>query len=106
MKRSGPLRRTVELMRYKRINIMSRKQRARLERYFEVKTDALLAADYRCQAKLDGCSYWAAEVHHMRGRVGADLFRTLLAICRQCHRYLTLHPEEAYALGLSKRRVP
>ena len=49
----------------------------------------------------------ATEVHHKRGRVGADLLDVdhWAALCRHCHAYVTEHPAEAIRLGISEPRI-
>lgn len=47
----------------------------------------------------------ATEVHHMAGRTGARLWEgPFLAVCHRCHCWITEHPKEALALGLSLKR--
>ena len=49
----------------------------------------------------------AAEVHHMRGRLG-DLMvdsRYFLGVCRRCHDKITANPALAYEMGWSVPRV-
>jgi hypothetical protein len=59
-----------------------------------------------CGADLDGCRKKATEVHHKIGR-GIHLNDTehWLAICRNCHTWITEHSKEAIELGLSERRI-
>jgi len=53
------------------------------------------------------CGAPATEVHHKRGRVGALYLDVThwLAMCHGCHVYVTEHPREAIARGLSERRI-
>lgn len=61
----------------------------------------------KCQAgvKCD-CDVPATEVHHSRGRVGADYLneKLWLAMCSPCHKYVTENPVAAKLLGLSLDR--
>ncbi len=47
------------------------------------------------------------EVHHRQGRGGKTPHRlsNLIVLCSEHHRYVTEHPEWAYAIGLSVRRI-
>jgi hypothetical protein len=54
----------------------------------------VLERDYRrCQARLDGCSIYATQVHHLsyKHHFNEPLFE-LVAICQSCHEQL--HPDE------------
>lgn len=54
-----------------------------------------------------GCDGAATEIHHKRGRVGADLIDVTrwAGLCHDHHAYVTEHPTEAYELGISERRI-
>lgn len=49
----------------------------------------------------------ATEVHHKRGRVGADYLDVdhWAALCHRCHVWVTEHPAEAIEQGISERRI-
>ena len=55
----------------------------------------------------DGCWGRGEQAHHQRGRVGPDLTDLVNGVwlCGPCHDFVTLHPEAAYASGLSKKRL-
>lgn len=93
-----PLRRTP-------LTKVSRK-RARQLREYSVLRAEFLARFPRCQYP-GGCTALSTDVHHMRGRVGADLLDVdhWLALCRPHHEHITTHPAEALALGVSERRI-
>lgn len=58
------------------------------------KRELVFARDNRrCQARLDGCSIYATQVHHLsyRHQFNEPLFE-LVAICQSCHEQL--HPDE------------
>lgn len=60
-----------------------------------------------CEAKIkDICLGPADQIHHKIGR-GENLLnvKTWLAVCFDCHQWITLHPEEAIKLGLSESRL-
>lgn len=60
-----------------------------------------------CEARLEGCSGVAKEIHHRRGRVGKNLLDTgtWLRVCRNCHAWIEAHPEASKELGLSESRL-
>ena len=57
----------------------------------------------KCEANLTGCQKGANQVHHMQGRSGELLTDTSkwLAVCHNCHRWITDNSSEAILLGLS-----
>jgi hypothetical protein len=58
-----------------------------------------------CHASIDRCSVKATEVHHKRGRGKYHLdISTWLPVCRNCHTYIELNPEDAIELGFSEKR--
>lgn len=60
-----------------------------------------------CEARLEGCTGVADQVHHKAGRV-VDKFldvSTWLPVCANCHHWIELHPEESKELNLSKSRL-
>lgn len=101
----SPLKRTATLLRRAPLRKQSPKHRRWLREYREAREEALLEATYRCQARLAGCLHFGTETHHRKGRVGQDANARLLVACSACHARAHAHPEEAYALGLSERRV-
>lgn len=67
-----------------------------------------LEANQRCVSRRQiGCTLFATEVHHRRGRVGRLLLDQThwAALCHGCHSYYTEHPAEAYESGISERRI-
>jgi hypothetical protein len=83
------------LKRFSPLNRESAKRK--LEgRQYRVLREAFLRTYYKCQAKLPGCTHYANDVHHTRGR-GKNflLTETWVATCRHCHRYIHDHPAEA-----------
>lgn len=58
-----------------------------------------------CQAKIHKCSLSSTDVHHMRGRGKYHLDTTTwLSVCRNCHTFIELNPEDAKELGFSISR--
>lgn len=99
--RTGPLKRT------KRLTGESAKLK-RARREYGVARLVYLAEHPVCMARaIDACELRASQVHHKRGRVGADLLDVeyWLAVCGPCHTHITEHPAEAYEAGWSERRV-
>ena len=68
---------------------------------------AFLAMHPGCQAKLEGCTGAATDIHHKAGRIGALLLliSKWLAVCRSCHRWIEENPVEAKELGYSEDRI-
>lgn len=81
-------------------------KRAKQEREYAKLRRQFLDANPWCQYPLE-CGEPATEVHHRKGRVGALLLNMLhwSALCHDHHRYVTEHPQHAYELGISERRV-
>ena len=60
-----------------------------------------------CQAHLPQvCSQVSTDVHHMKGRIGDLLLDQThwLSVCRGCHNWIELQPEQAKQMGFSKNR--
>lgn len=78
-------------------------KRARDNRTYSVLRREFLTTHPFCQV----CSLAATDVHHRRGRVGADLLDVdhWSALCRECHRLVTERPAWAMELGLSESRI-
>ncbi len=59
-----------------------------------------------CRAKIHNCSIQATDVHHMKGRGKYHLDTTTwLSVCRNCHTWIELNPEDAKDLGFSISRA-
>lgn len=85
---------------------ISKKQSANLRIYKKVR-EIYLNDNPNCEAKLQGCSYEATEIHHKKGRVGNLLQDDFyfLAVCRCCHVWIEENPVKAKELGLSLSRL-
>lgn len=93
MRRGGPIRsrsprRAAEERAYRRLRL------------------AFLEANPYCEFP-EPCGEQATEVHHKRGRVGADLLDVdhWAGLCSPHHRFATEHPAAAYEMGISERRI-
>ena len=84
---------------------VSEKQIERLAKYRKVRDGFM--ANKTCEAKLDGCTIKATDLHHAKGKIG-DLLtdqRYFKALCRNCHSYLEVHPSESKEKGFSLSRL-
>ena len=84
---------------------------ARRDREYTADAREFLAENPECQAgpvllPSAGCTGGSEQVHHMAGRVGALMLdrRYWRALCARCHGWVTDHPAEARAAGLSLHR--
>lgn len=61
----------------------------------------------KCKAGFDGCTKVATEIHHSKGRIGANAtdVTTFIPLCHSCHRLVEENPQQAKELGLSKPRL-
>lgn len=62
----------------------------------------------KCEANLPQvCTKISTDVHHMKGRVGSLFLdeRYWLSVCRGCHYWIEMRPEEAKLLGFSISRL-
>ncbi len=59
-----------------------------------------------CEAHLKGCKQAANQVHHKQGREGSLMLDTSkwLAVCHNCHMWITEHSNESIEMGLSLKR--
>ncbi len=60
----------------------------------------------RCEAKLDGCTYFVTEIHHKISRNGIRLImeQYFLPTCHNCHEIITRDSKQAIEKGLSLPR--
>ncbi len=67
---------------------------------------AFLIKHTMCEAHLPGCTNFATEVHHKRGR-GEYLLdiSTWLPVCRTCHVFIENNPKIAKEKNLSEDRL-
>jgi len=59
-----------------------------------------------CQAKIYNCTLKSTDVHHKKGR-GKYLLdtNTWLSVCRSCHTWIELNPEDSKDLGFSISKI-
>ena len=89
----------------KSIKPVSTKMQATMDEYSK-KRIAYLALFSTCQATLVECTGKATDVHHMAGRgANHNKMGTWLAVCRNCHRWITDNSKEAIELNLSNSRL-
>jgi hypothetical protein len=90
----------------KSISPVSAKRRVEMDEYGK-KREIFLIAKPNCEAKLLGCTGVSTDVHHKAGRTGENYLKisTWLSVCRSCHSFIELNPEEAKELGFSESRL-
>jgi len=90
----------------KSISPVSTKRRGEMDEYSKKRT-AFLIVKPHCEAKLQGCTGVATDVHHKAGRTGDNYLKiiTWLAVCRSCHKFIEENPIEAKELGFSESRL-
>lgn len=95
---------TIPLKKRKYINPVSKKTQVLNDAYKPIRRDFILSNSI-CQAALPGCTSYATDVHHKKGRGKYMLaMKTWLSVCRQCHIWIELNPNEAIELGFSEKR--
>lgn len=93
----------------KKLRPVSKKREAQNKVYSELRRVFLNKPENGiCHARLSGCTGSSQEltIHHKKGR-GIYLLdvSTWIPLCVSCHRWVTDHPEQAEALGLSESRL-
>ena len=90
----------------KAIAPQSKKKKEEASTYTKLR-DAYLFLKPTCEAKLVGCTGKSTDIHHKKGRVGDNYLAigTWLAVCRSCHQWIELNPNEAKELNLSENRL-
>lgn len=81
-------------------------KRARQEREYRKLRDEWMSEHQLCEWP-EGCNAAATDCHHRAGREGWRLLDSSRwsALCRPHHMRATTEPAEAYALGISERRI-
>lgn len=94
------------MVKRKAIAPISDKQKKRLAEYRVVRDD-YMANHKWCEAKLNGCTSIATDLHHKAGKVGALLTdsRYFCALCRSCHTWVGENHSKAKELGLVVDRL-
>lgn len=85
----------------------AKRQREMVERRRFVR-DLLEQRNHICEAKLNGCTGWAVDVHEKLRRSQGGLLvggkpDDYLILCRPCHTWVTENPNKAHSLGLIRR---
>lgn len=95
---------TKPLKKRKHINPVSKKTQVLNDAYKPIRRD-FMEENPICQAALPGCTNYATDVHHKKGRGKYMLvIKTWLSVCRTCHTWIELNPNEAIELGFSEKR--
>jgi hypothetical protein len=88
-----------------RIKTANKKRQKQNRAYTKVKRK-FLEENPTCQAKLEGCTGQATDLHHIGGRTGENLVKVedFAALCRNCHDIIhkKMSAKEAKKLGLKK----
>lgn len=81
-------------------------KRARENRVYSKLRAGFLADRPRCEWPA-GCTQASTDVHHRRGRVGADFLDVARwsAVCRPHHEWIGAHPAAAVEMGISELRT-
>lgn len=105
-KKQVRLKRTAIKKKFYRLPKVSEKQKKQNKIYSERRL-VFLAANPKCQCGREGCNRKAVEIHHAKGRVGANFLdeKTWRAVARVCHRWAEMNPNEAKKAGLSENRL-
>jgi len=83
----------------------SAKMQKTMDEYTKKRT-AFMAMYPHCQARLLNCTQNSTDIHHKAGRgENHNVISTWLAVCRSCHQWIELHPEESKELGFSNLRL-
>ena len=78
----------------------------RIEAAYNVLRKSYLDKHNMCEAHLADCTTYATDVHHKAGRGEHMLDQsTYMAVCRSCHQWIELHPNEAKEKGFSVERL-
>lgn len=102
----GPCRRKEKENRRKAIRKVSKKQGKRNREYSKERKKVLSEGDL-CEARLEGCTGLATDLHHPAGKIG-DRFtdvKKCKKVCRNCHDKIERAPVMAKELGLSESRL-
>ena len=94
----------------------SQRRRDRDAVYPERREVAFARSGGICEARLEDCTTWVEQVHHLAGRTGPDPHRVdlqewqsprnnLLAVCASCHQEIHNFPARSRELGLMRSRL-
>lgn len=89
------------------ISKISDKKKELDKQYSKVRAKFLKAHPF-CEAKIEGCTKVATDVHHKKGKVGEEDYlneKYFLAVCRKCHSAIETNPAYARQQGFSLSRL-
>lgn len=88
------------------LNKVSLKRKEENEEYIILR-EKFLRVNPECQAGIENiCTKESEDVHHMKGRgILLNESKFWLAVCRNCHIYITNHPVDAMKRNLSFSRL-
>lgn len=104
IKRYKPITRSVTSGRNSPINRINPDTAEKTALYLKVRL-IFLSVFTVCEARMTGCTYYASDVHHKRGR-GKWLLviAFFLPVCRNCHDRIGAQSTDAFESGLSVYR--
>ena len=90
----------------KSISQISKKRKDEMDKYGKLR-EGFLIVKPKCEVQLLNCTGASTEVHHKVGRTGDNYLKinTWLAVCRNCHTWITENSKEAIELGFSDSRL-
>jgi len=90
----------------KSISQISKKRKDEMDKYGKLR-EGFLIVKPKCEVQLLNCTGASTEVHHKVGRTGDNYLKisTWLAVCRNCHTWITENSKEAIELGFSESRL-
>lgn len=83
------------------------KKRAELDKIYSQLRKLYFVDHPMCEAALPGkCQGEACDIHHKKGRGKYYLVvDTWMAVCRECHQWIELHPPEATEMGFRESKI-
>lgn len=90
----------------KPIRKISKKQKKVIADYKSTRSNYLNEHPW-CEARLEGCTIKATEIHHKKGKDNAELWNDtsyFMAICRGCHTKIEEGGAWVYERGFKERR--
>lgn len=82
-------------------------KRERINRLYSQARAEFLKDGDPCEARLEGCTGVATDLHHPQGRLGERLtdVKKCKKVCRNCHNRIENEPAMAKEKGLSESRL-
>ena len=91
-------------MKRTRIKPVSAKRRSQAKARQELIRAVMERDQYACQARIEGCSSHAVDVHELKSRArGGSILEmsNCIALCRPCHSFITQEPRWSSTWGFS-----